>query len=69
MIIVVIELSYFIVTDQENKQTNKQNKTRNKNQTQFLHHEFGACQKFCKLWNHEFIVFATLLTSLKIFSL
>ena len=48
MIIVVIELSYFIVTDQENKQT-KQNKTRNKNQTQFFHHEFGACQKFCKL--------------------
>ena len=30
MIIVVIELSYFIVTDQENKQTNKQTKQNKK---------------------------------------
>ena len=65
LVSVVIELAYFIVTDYENRQTNKAKQETNKNQTQCLHHEFGACQKFCKFCNHEFFVFATLLTSLK----
>ena len=49
------------------KQTNKQRKTRNKNQTRCLLCEFGAYQKFVKFVITAFFVFATLLTSLKNF--
>ena len=38
------------------KQTNKQIKSRSKNQTQCSHHEFGACQKFANFVITNFLV-------------